>query len=72
MLKILKICSLLILFLLFIYSVISSNSLLYLSVQLILITILIGIGISCFKKKEYYRGMLYVVIAMSNLSISIK
>lgn len=72
MLKILKICSLLILFLLLIYSVISSNSQLYLSVQLIITAILIGIGISCFKKKERHQGMLYAVIAMCNLSILIQ
>ncbi|OCB98920.1 uncharacterized protein SRCM101294_00009 [Bacillus amyloliquefaciens] len=70
MLKILKICSLLILFLLLIYSVISSK--LYMSVQLIITAILIGISINCFKKKERHQGMLYAVIAMCNLSILIQ
>ncbi|WP_444558952.1 hypothetical protein ACT00Z_10885 [Bacillus stercoris] len=69
--KIFKIISLLILLLLLVYSFFSSNSQLFVFVQLIIIAFLISFGINCFVKKERYQGTLYFVIAICNITINL-
>ncbi|MBY8914100.1 hypothetical protein KY305_15270 [Bacillus sp. YC2] len=69
--KIFKISSLLIILLLLFYSFFSSNSQLFVSVQLIFIAFLICFGINCFVKKERYQGTLYFVIAICNTIINL-